>query len=200
MGLQIEDPVEESITTDQQLRALKILQDHGPCGARPFGKLLWPDNEKWDEKPGRGPSEKPGAGMASSAGGYLGKLKALGWVGKPPGSKTGWALTQEGFKTLLKELILRRSKGQWQRLWYKCNSCGREMLGDEESEGTIIHPEPPSADLGTEPPEGHPDCECGDAKFFLMKEQEPWMDEGEAWTHPFGVMDTDQPTNTTHAI
>jgi len=71
----------EEVLTEPQVKALTILQNHGPLRPREFARLMWPDSPGWQRHARCGPNgSHKGGGMYLAAGGYLGKLARKGWI------------------------------------------------------------------------------------------------------------------------
>ena len=62
--------------TETQLRALRILRDHGPVTPTEFAEWMWPDSPYWRVVYRAGPyGSVRGRGLVKSAGSYLAKLR-----------------------------------------------------------------------------------------------------------------------------
>lgn len=67
--------------TEPQMRALRILHEHGPLRPREFARLMWPDSPGWDRLHNCGPyGAAYGTMMPMCGGSYLAKLKCRGWA------------------------------------------------------------------------------------------------------------------------
>ncbi len=82
------------------IRALRLIQDNPGRipNARRFAQLMWPDSPCWHVRYNVGHGSSPGAAMARSAGGYLGKLDLKGLVYYSPGRPL--SLRAEGLRVL----------------------------------------------------------------------------------------------------
>ena len=91
------------------LKALQIIDKHGPIKPHRFGVMLWPDNENWQKYYKAGPKGSArGTGMNLVAGGYLARIARWGLAHKdyywPQWAKTfvfrGYVLTAKGSELL----------------------------------------------------------------------------------------------------
>jgi len=92
--------------TEFQLKALKVLREHGPMMPSEFARKMWPDAEGWNRPCKCGPSGTTrGAGMRLAGGAALGKLRKRGWVGLSLrwGVRNEYVLTSEGRRVLEEE-------------------------------------------------------------------------------------------------
>ena len=70
----------QSLTASQR-RALEIIRDNPRIKPRAFAELMWPDSPCWNKRARCGAyGTSVGGGMATAAGGYLGKLRKLGYL------------------------------------------------------------------------------------------------------------------------
>lgn len=84
--------------TPQLLRALSIVQHHGPVQPKAFARAMWPASPSWGHRTNCGHGVSIGLCMAIAAGGYLGKLAKRGLIGPgfQHGVHAGYVLTDQG--------------------------------------------------------------------------------------------------------
>lgn len=94
--------------TSFQIKALKVIREHGPIRPREFAKHMWPNSDGWRRSMTVGRNANGsvrGAGMCLAGGGYLGKLAQKNFVRRKwsfiiSGYFLGYELTLEGQKIL----------------------------------------------------------------------------------------------------
>lgn len=86
------------------IKALRILQHHGPLRPGEFAKLMWPDSEGWDRSWTCGQNanaNQRGKGMYLAGGSFLAKLAKRGFVWRrPEGWGGGYIIEPAGSKLL----------------------------------------------------------------------------------------------------
>lgn len=88
--------------TPRQREALEIIRDHGPLSAKSFADFFWPGRHWMPMNCGRGVSRTRTKSMC--AGGYLGRLRAKGWISQDAGYDSRFSfdhkITEKGLEAL----------------------------------------------------------------------------------------------------